>query len=87
MKTLFITGAAHGIGLETAKRFAAQGWFVGLYDINQPALEELLAARTFPMPAASIVTSRNATLSQRHWRILVNIHRAGSIYWSTMPAC
>lgn len=48
MKTLFITGAAHGIGLETAKRFAAQGWFVGLYDINQPALEELLASKDFP---------------------------------------
>ena len=48
MKTLFITGAAHGIGLETAKRFAAQGWFVGLYDINQPALEELLASEIFP---------------------------------------
>ena len=30
MKTAFITGAAHGIGLATAKRFAEQGWFVGL---------------------------------------------------------
>lgn len=31
---IFITGAASGIGLATAKRFAAAGWFVGLADIN-----------------------------------------------------
>ena len=48
MKTIFITGAAHGIGLATAKRFASQGWYVGLYDINQSALHELLASGAFP---------------------------------------
>ncbi len=48
MKTVFITGAAHGIGLATAQRFAAQGWFVGLYDINREALENLLASDDFP---------------------------------------
>ncbi len=48
MKTLFITGAAHGIGLATARRFAAQGWFVGLYDVNEEALEKLLASGEFP---------------------------------------
>jgi NAD(P)-dependent dehydrogenase (short-subunit alcohol dehydrogenase family) len=48
MKTIFITGAAHGIGLETARRFAAQGWFVGLYDINQEGLDALLASGDFP---------------------------------------
>ena len=48
MKTIFITGAAHGIGLATAKRFAAQGWFVGLYDINREGLDTLLASGEFP---------------------------------------
>lgn len=48
MKTIFITGAAHGIGLATARRFAAQGWFVGLYDVNEEALEKLLASGEFP---------------------------------------
>lgn len=33
-KSIFITGAAAGIGRATALRFAAAGWRVGLYDIN-----------------------------------------------------
>ncbi len=48
MKTLFITGAAHGIGLATARRFAAQGWYVGLYDINRDGLQALLDSGEFP---------------------------------------
>jgi NAD(P)-dependent dehydrogenase (short-subunit alcohol dehydrogenase family) len=48
MKTIFITGAAHGIGLATAKRFASQGWFVGLYDINREGLDALLSSSEFP---------------------------------------
>ncbi len=42
-KSIFITGAASGIGLASAKRFAAQGWFVGLSDIDAPGLERALA--------------------------------------------
>lgn len=48
MKTILITGAAHGIGLATAKRYAARGWFVGMYDINREGLETLLASGDFP---------------------------------------
>ena len=33
-KSIFITGAAAGIGRATAQHFAAAGWRVGLYDIN-----------------------------------------------------
>ena len=43
-KAIFITGAASGIGLATAKRFAAEGWFVGLADINKPGLTTALEA-------------------------------------------
>lgn len=38
-KSIFITGAASGIGLATAKRFASEGWFVGLADIDATGLK------------------------------------------------
>ncbi len=40
-KTIFITGAAQGIGKTTALMFSARGWFVGLFDVNKEGLEEL----------------------------------------------
>ncbi len=40
-KTIFITGAASGIGRETAIFFADKGWFVGLFDLNEKGLKEL----------------------------------------------
>ena len=40
-KTIFITGAASGIGRATALHFSKNGWFVGLFDINKSALEKL----------------------------------------------
>lgn len=40
-KSIFITGAAAGIGRATAKLFAAKGYFVGLYDIDDAGLKVL----------------------------------------------
>ncbi len=48
MKSIFITGAAAGIGLATARRFAGQGWFVGLYDVNLDGLDDAMASGDFP---------------------------------------
>lgn len=39
-KSIFVTGAASGIGAETARYFAGKGWFVGLYDIDAAGLAE-----------------------------------------------
>jgi NAD(P)-dependent dehydrogenase (short-subunit alcohol dehydrogenase family) len=39
--SIFITGAAVGIGRATAERFAREGWFVGLYDLNEAGVQEL----------------------------------------------
>ena len=41
-KAIFITGAASGMGLETARVFAGHGWFVGGYDVNDAGLKSLL---------------------------------------------
>lgn len=40
-KSIFITGAASGIGACTARRFTGAGWRVGIYDLNASAAEEL----------------------------------------------
>src|SRR6185503_1695842 len=40
-KSIFITGAASGMGRETAKLFHGKGWFVGAYDVNTEGLATL----------------------------------------------
>jgi len=42
-KSLFITGAAQGIGKATASIFIAQGWSVGIFDINKSNLNKTVA--------------------------------------------
>ena len=42
-KSIFITGAASGMGRATALLFASRGWFVGAYDLNGPGLDSLKA--------------------------------------------
>jgi NAD(P)-dependent dehydrogenase (short-subunit alcohol dehydrogenase family) len=43
-RAIFITGAASGIGLAAATRFARDGWFVGLADIDAAGLAAALEA-------------------------------------------
>lgn len=40
-KSIFITGAAAGIGKETALLFSQKGWYVGLFDIDEDGLNAL----------------------------------------------
>jgi NADP-dependent 3-hydroxy acid dehydrogenase YdfG len=40
-QSIFITGAASGIGRATAVFFAQKGWFVGLFDLNEKGLQSL----------------------------------------------
>lgn len=40
-RSIFITGAAAGIGRAVAECFAKAGWFVGLYDVDEAAVQAL----------------------------------------------
>lgn len=40
-QAIFITGAASGMGRATALLFAAKGWFVGAFDVDEAGLETL----------------------------------------------
>lgn len=40
-RSIFITGAAAGIGRATARFFARKDWFVGLYDVDTAGLAQL----------------------------------------------
>lgn len=40
-RSIFITGAASGIGRATAELFAGKGWFCGLFDINEDGLKDV----------------------------------------------
>jgi len=42
-KSIFITGAASGMGRETALLFANEGWFVGAFDVQTDLLKALEA--------------------------------------------
>jgi len=40
-QSIFVTGAASGIGRATAKLFAERGWFVGIFDVDDAGLDAL----------------------------------------------
>ncbi len=40
-RAIFITGAASGMGRETARLFHENGWFIGAYDVNEDGLKTL----------------------------------------------
>jgi NADP-dependent 3-hydroxy acid dehydrogenase YdfG len=40
-KSIFVTGAASGMGRETARLFRHKGWFIGAYDVNLEGLRAL----------------------------------------------
>jgi NADP-dependent 3-hydroxy acid dehydrogenase YdfG len=80
-----ITGAANGIGLATARLFAARGWFVGAADLDVHALAPLMAelGENKVMPLALDVRDPAAwqgalaALHERHGRLDLLVNNAG----------
>ena len=83
--SIFITGAAAGIGQASARLFAAQGWFVGLYDIDQTGVSALAAelgadnamAGTLNVADASAWQPALATFQERAGQLNVLLNNAG----------
>ena len=69
-KSIFITGAASGIGRHTALLFAARGWYVGLADIDAEGLAQLAReigvdhCRTLALDVTDVPQYRAAILAQ-----------------------
>ena len=62
-KTIFITGGASGIGRAVALKFGAQGWFVGLADINEAGARETAAM----LPAGQSSTHKLDVRDREAW--------------------
>lgn len=63
MQTALITGAASGIGRDTARLFASAGWQCVLVDNNEQALHQL--GRSLPSPASAAHVLRLIDLTDR----------------------
>lgn len=66
-KSIFITGAASGIGAETARYFSKKGWFCGLYDVNTAGL----AAVADELGAGNSVSGKLDVRSRDDWALAV----------------
>lgn len=67
-KSIFVTGAASGIGAETARHFAKKGWFVGLYDID----EEGLTARMEEIGADNCCSGHLDVRRREDWQTAID---------------
>jgi len=73
-KAIFITGGASGIGQAVAKYFAAQGWFVGLADVNAAGLEATKAM----LPAGMATTHMLDVRDRSRWTEILTEFTAAS---------
>jgi NAD(P)-dependent dehydrogenase (short-subunit alcohol dehydrogenase family) len=73
---IFITGAAAGIGRAVAERFAAEGWFVGLFDVDLPAVQALAALLASRHGAGCAIAGRLDVADPADWQAALGAFRA-----------
>jgi NAD(P)-dependent dehydrogenase (short-subunit alcohol dehydrogenase family) len=66
-KSIFITGAASGLGREVARYFANVGWFVGLADVNETGLAETAAS----LPPGMSSSHKLDVADRAQWRTAI----------------
>ena len=66
-KSIFITGAASGLGREVARYFAARGWFIGIADVNEAGMAETEAL----LPAGQSARHRLDVTDRANWKAAV----------------
>jgi len=83
-KSIFLTGAASGIGRETARLFARRGWDVGLHDVDERGLQAIAGeigagthARVLDVSDYEACRSAVAAFEQRFGRMDVLFNCAG----------
>jgi NAD(P)-dependent dehydrogenase (short-subunit alcohol dehydrogenase family) len=73
-KSIFITGAASGMGLATARLFAGHGWFVGAFDVNEAGLAALEAK----LGASNCLVRRLDVTSREDYRAAIDAFSAAT---------
>jgi NAD(P)-dependent dehydrogenase (short-subunit alcohol dehydrogenase family) len=73
-KAIFITGGGSGIGRAVAQHFAAQGWFIGLADLNAKGMAE--TAALLPAGQSSIHTMN--VVDRAQWKFALEEFAAAS---------
>jgi NAD(P)-dependent dehydrogenase (short-subunit alcohol dehydrogenase family) len=66
-KSMFITGAASGLGREVARYFANVGWFIGLADVDENGLAETAAM----LPVGQWSSHRLDVTDRAQWKAVV----------------
>ncbi|MEP7351320.1 MAG: SDR family oxidoreductase [Sphingorhabdus sp.] len=67
VKSIFITGAASGLGREVARFFGQKGWFIGIADVNDLGMVETAAM----LPAGMSSVHKLDVTDRAQWKVAV----------------